>query len=95
MKEFISFPKNEYEDYMARLRNNKVIYTTRVSSEVGKYKIGIVYQSDFGNLKVVCLKHYEKLCHHPFYNELTQNQIREINQYIKENGYDVIGLIKA
>jgi len=35
------------------------------------------------------------LCHHPFYNELTQNQIREINQYIKENGYDVIGLIKA
>lgn len=95
MQDYISFPKNEYNAYIKRLTNNKIIYTTRVSSEVDKYKIGVVYKSDFGNLKVVFLKHYSKLSNHPFYSELNEDQICEINKYIKEKGYDVIGLIKV
>lgn len=95
MQDYISFPKNEYNYYIQRLTNNKTIYTTRVSNEVGKYKMDVVYKSDFGNLRVVFLKHYLKLSNHPFYNELNENQICEINKYIKENGYDVIGLIKV
>lgn len=71
MQEYISFPKNEYDDYIKRLNSNKTIYTTRVSNEVDKYKINVIYKSDFGNLKVVFLKHYSKLRNHPFYNELT------------------------
>lgn len=94
MQDCISFPKNEYDDYIKRLTDNKVIYTTRVSNEVNKYKLGLVYKSNFGNLKVVFLKHYLKLNDHPFYNELSKEQIFEINKYIKENGYDVIGLVK-
>lgn len=95
MQDYIVFPKKEYDDYIKRLTNNKVIYTTRVSSEMGKYKMNGIYKSDFGDLKVVFLKHYSKLSNHPFYNELNENQICEINKYIKENEYDVIGLIKV
>lgn len=94
MHDYIRFPKREYEAYIERLMNNKVIYTTRVSNEVDRYKMNGIYKSDFGNLKVVFLKHYSKLNDHPFYNELDENQIYEINKYIKENGYDVIGLVK-
>ena len=95
MQEYISFPKNEYDDYIKRVNSNKTIYTTRVSNEVDKYKINVIYKSDFGNLKVVFLKHYSKLRNHPFYNELTKDQLCEINKYIEENGYDVIGLVKV
>lgn len=94
MQDYISFPKNEYDNYIQRLTNNKIIYTTRVSNEVNKYKMGLIYKSDFGSLKVVFLKHYLKLSDHPFYNELNKEQIFEINMYVKEKGYDVIGLIK-
>ncbi len=79
---------------MKRLNDNKVIYTTRVSSEVGKYKMGVTYKSDFGDLKVIFLKHYRVLKDHPFYDELNNDQIYEIKKYIKENGYDVVGLSK-
>ena len=94
MDYFISFPKEEYKDYLERLNNNLVIYTTRVSAEVGKYKLGEIYSSNFGDLKVISLKRYSNLKDHPFYDELNENQINEINEYIKEFGYEVIGLIK-
>lgn len=95
MQDYISFLKNEYDDYIKRLNDKKVIYTTKVSSEVDKYKMGGIYKSDFGDLKVVFLKHYSKLSNHPFYNELNEDQICEINKCIKENDYDIIGLIRV
>ncbi len=95
MRKYISFPKNEYLSYLNRLNANKVIYTTRVSNEVNKYKFGEKYNSDFGILKVIFLKHFSKLSDHPFYNELNNSQIQEIEKYIDEFGYDVIGLIKS
>ena len=95
MQEYISFPKNEYDDYIKRLNNNKTIYTTRVSKEVFKYEKNKIYHSSFGKLRVVYLKHFDYLKDHPFYNELTKEQKEEIEFYIKEKGYDLIGLIKV
>lgn len=91
---YIDFPKSEYVAYQERLFNGEMIYTTRVSSEVGKYEINKIYDSYFGKLKVVYFEHFDDINKHPFYNELTKEQLKEINFYIKENGYDLIGLIK-
>lgn len=95
MKEnYIDFPKEEYESYKKRLIENKIIYTTRVSKEVFKYEKNKIYHSNFGKLRVVYLKHFDYLKDHPFYNELTKEQKEEIEFYIKEKGYDLIGLRK-
>lgn len=94
MQKYISFPKSEYDCYLNRLKANKIIYTTRVSNEVNKYKINEKYNSDFGILQVVFFKHFSKLSDHPFLNELSHEQILLINKYINDNGYDVIGLIR-
>lgn len=94
MKKYIRFPENEYASYLNRLKDDKVIYTTRVSNEVNKYKLDEEYNSDFGVLKVISLKHFSKLSDHPFYQELNNNQLQEIEKYIDEFGYDVIGLIR-
>lgn len=91
---YIDFPSNEYESYSKRISDGKEIYTTRVSNEVGKYEENKIYDSPFGKLKVTFFKHFDNLDEHPFYNELTENQLREINLYIKEKGYDLIGLVK-
>lgn len=91
--EYIDFPKEEYEQYLKRINDNKIIYTTRVSSEAGKYKINNIYSSIFGNLKVIYLKHFNLLEEHPFINELSVIQKEEIKKYIDESGYDLIGLI--
>ncbi len=91
---YISFPENEYFNYQKRLNQNKIIYTTRVSSEVNKFFENHIYDSYFGKLKVVYVKHFQSLKDHPFLNELNEEQILEINSYINDCGYDVIGLIK-
>lgn len=92
--DYIDFPKNEYEDYRKKLSENKIIYTTRVSNEVGKYRKEKIYNSCFGKLKVIYFKHFENISEHPFYTELKEQQINEINLYKSEKGYDLIGLIK-
>ncbi len=94
MNNIISFPESEYNAYKERIDKNLIIYTTRVSLEVNKYKLGCIYDSCFGSLKVVYFKHFEKLEDHPFYDELTEEQRNEISKYINENGFDLLGLIK-
>ena len=91
---YIDFPKEELLSYQERLNNNLNIYTTRVSSEVNKYIVNNIYDSPFDLLKVVSLKHYDNLNEHPFIEELSKKQIKEINKYIKDNGFDLIELIK-
>lgn len=58
--DYIDFPKNEYENYGKRLGENKIIYTTCVSNEVGKYRKEKTYNSYFGKLQVIYFKHFEK-----------------------------------
>ncbi len=91
----INFPKNEYQNIITRLNNNQIIYTTRISNEVNKYELNEIYDSPFGKLKVIELKHFFLLKDHPFLDELTRDQINEINTYITSDGYDLIGLIKV
>ncbi len=91
---YIDFPKEEYSSYIERLNNKLNIYTTRVSLEVNKYIVNNIYNSPFGLLKVVEIKHYDKLKEHPFINELSKKQINDINKYIKDNGFDLIELKK-
>ncbi len=93
--ESIDFPQEELTEYKKRLHENKIIYTTRVSNEVGKYQKEKIYNSCFGKLKVTYFKHFENINDHPFYNELKEHQINEINSYISEKGYDLIGLTKV
>lgn len=92
--ETINFPESEYESLLNRLNNNQIIYTTRVSREVNKYQLNNTYESPFGPLKVVYLKHFLQLIQHPFLSQLTKEQILAILQYTTNNhiGYDVIGL---
>lgn len=91
---YINFPECEYESYQKRIYNNEVIYTTRVSSEVGKYKENKKYDSYFGKLKVISVEHFDNISEHPFYSELNEKQINEINLYIAENGCDLVGLVE-
>lgn len=91
---YIDFPEEELLSYQERLNNNLNIYTTRVSKEVNKYIVNNIYDSPFGLLKVVSIRHYNNLNEHPFIEELSQKQIKEINKYINDNGFDLIELIK-
>ena len=91
-KNYIDFPIEENENLLNRINNNQIIYTTRVSNEVNKYFINFVYDSPFGKLKVIYFKHFTKIEEHPFLNELNERQILEINKYINENGFDLLGL---
>lgn len=90
----ISFPKKEYKDYLKRLNKGQFIYTTRVSNEVGKYHLHQVYDSIFGALKVISIKHFHTLYDHPFYEELTKEQKKEIDAYQDYRGIDLIELKK-
>lgn len=51
----IDFPKSEYRSYFKRLKQGKVIYTTRVANEVGKYKLNKLYNSPFWHIKSLLL----------------------------------------
>lgn len=94
LKEYIDFSIEEHESLLRRINNNQIIYTTRVSNEVNKYFINSIYDSSFGKLKVIYFKHFTNLKEHPFLNELSETQILEINKYINEKGFDLIGLIR-
>lgn len=91
---YIEFPRDEYSAYLDRLNNNKIIYTTRVSSEVNRYKLGCIYDSYFGKIKVVYLEHFSNIKDHPFIDELSDKHINEINKYINDSGFDLVGLSK-
>ncbi|MFW6015360.1 MAG: hypothetical protein ACOCRK_02920 [bacterium] len=89
----ISFPKEEHESLVNRLNKNKPIYTTRVSTEMGKYKACKKYISPWGDkLKVIKIDRYNNIENHPFYNELSQDQIKLISNY---DSFELIKLIKV
>ena len=94
LREYIDFPIYEHESLLKRINDKQIIYTTSVSNEVNKYFLNSIYDSPFGKLKVVYSKHFINIEEHPFLKELSEIQILEINKYINENGFDLIGLIK-
>jgi hypothetical protein len=78
----IDFPIDEHDDLLRRIKSNKNIYTTRVSEECGKYKLGDAYGSNLGcDLKVVNIEIFNDLEEHPFLDELTEKQIDELENF--------------
>ena len=94
-RKYIDFPIEEHDSLSKRIKNNQIIYTTRVSDEVNKYFIDSIYDSPFGKLKVVYFKHFTNINDHPFLSELNKAQIAEISKHINKNGFDLIGLAKV
>jgi len=58
---YISFPEIEHKNYIKRLSEKQIIYTTRVSEEVGKYSLDEICNSTFGKLKIISLEHFDEL----------------------------------
>lgn len=92
MNDFIFFPVAELAELRARLQAGKTIFTTRVSSEAGKYQIGQLHDSDLGLLQVIGLQHFTHLDDHPFLSELTPEQKQEISTYLDKRGLDLVEL---
>lgn len=84
----IDFPKNELKSLRQRLNQNKSIYTTRILNEYNKYKLNEIYFSPLGKLKVVNIQKGEGIDSHPFKDELTESQKKQINGH----KYDLIEL---
>ena len=76
----ISFPLSELE----QLKNRSFIITTRVSKEYNRYHLGDILKSPWSDLYYV--QKIEKInCidDHPYYDELTNDQIQLISKYKK------------
>ena len=89
----ISFPEDEIESIKSYLKNNKSVYTTRVSNEYGKYRVGDIVKTSWNEyLNVFEIKEFADITSHPFYSELTDDQILLLKQY---NKFQLIKLIPA
>ena len=80
----IEFPKSEIKALKQRLDSNLSIYTTRTSSEFGRYAEGEIYRNPIlGNLKVVNITQIDHISKHPFISELNKTQINVLSRYGK------------
>ena len=98
MLEEISFPEHEYELIQNYLYNFGYCYTTRVYKEVGKYKAGELYIAPWGDvLKIEEVKTYRKVSDRPFYDEMSDDEKREIRKYSEDIGlpYEFIRFTKS
>jgi hypothetical protein len=81
---YMPFPENEHYGICKRLQARKDFYTTRVSEEKDRYKVGKIYLTSFGYLVIIKEKQeYSNITEHPFYKQLTTTQINEIVRYGK------------
>jgi len=85
------FSEEEYLLLKDRVDNEKPIFTTRVDSDSGVWKIDEVVKSSFGLLKIVDIDEIGDIKEHPFYDELTPKQKIE---YDGANKIEVIKLIQ-
>ena len=83
----ISFPEHEYESIQKYLDELGYCYTTRLYTEVGKYKIGYFYKAPWGDvLKIEEIKKYWKVSDRPFYDEMTDDEKDLIRKYSEDMG---------
>jgi len=91
----MTFPRHEWDQLKRRLMRGNPIYTTRISKEQGRYKKGMRVKVPFWKtvLSVMDVKTFDHIEDHPFYDELTAPQIKEI----EGNRFDVVklGMIKV
>ena len=78
----IKFPKGEHNSLLDLIKHGNPIYTTRVSKEYDKYHVGDVLQGDIGHkLKVVDVTRLKRIDDHPFKNELSKAQVKQLSKY--------------
>lgn len=78
----MTFPQNEHSAIITRLNQGKTCYTTRVYKELGRYREGLKYITPWNQtIIVIQIQRFYKIVDHPFYNELTHAQRKEICQY--------------
>ena len=83
----ISFPEHEYESVQKCLDELGYCYTTRVYKEAGKYKVGELYKSPWGDvLKIDEVKKYWKVSERPFYDEIADDEKNLIRKYSEDMG---------
>ena len=84
------FPKSEWDSLKKRLKKRLPIYTTRIQKEQDKYKKGMKVTVSFWPkpLTIKEVKTYTYIDDHPFYDHLTQDQIKQI----KGKTYDIVKL---
>ena len=74
----IDFPVEE----VALLKNKSRIITTRVSKEYNRYHLGDILESPWKELYIVDkLKKISCIKDHPYYQDLTTEQIQLISKY--------------
>ena len=87
----MNFPDGETKQLKRRLDTGKLIYTTRIAKEVGKYKKNaVVNNSVLGLLKVKKVMTLNDIKKHPFFKDLTKKQLKLIG----DQKYQVIELEK-
>jgi hypothetical protein len=83
----ISFPEHEHEGVQNFLNKFGFCYTTRVYKEVGKYKAGELFKAPWGDiLKIDEVKEYWRVSDRPYYNEMTDDEKKEIREYSEDMG---------
>jgi len=88
----IDFPSNEYSELRKRLSHGKPIYTTRVSTEMGRYNIGNTFITPWNDVvKVTWTKIGKYPEDHPFKDSITKEQWKIISKYDR---YKIIKLEK-
>ena len=98
MFEEISFPEHEYELIQNYLNKLGYCYTTRVYKEIGKYKVGELYIAPWGDiLKIDEVKTYWKVSELPFYDEMSDDERKEIYKFSEGIGlpYEFIKFSKT
>lgn len=86
----IDFPIEEYSVLQKQFETYGFAYTTRVSNEYNKYIVGNILETPWNRrVRVSEIKKFKKINDHPFINELTEKQIKEIEEW---DDYEVIKL---
>lgn len=87
----IKFPKSECEDLKKRLEDGKSIHTIRVGKDYGKYDVGDVVKTEWGDtLRVIGSKKIEGIEEYEFYSDITKEQLVFLNPYEKLQHLELI-----
>lgn len=87
----IKFPDLEKDKLLDRLNGGLPIVTSRISDELYKYKVSDILTTNIteNRLVVTAVKHYTNVRRHPYYSELTEDQIDII---MRAGEFDVVWL---
>lgn len=78
----IDFPEEEHRELIGRFDRQGCAYTTRVSDEADRYKVGDILETPWkSRVRVSEIRAFDDINDHPFLDQLTQKQIGLISGY--------------